>query len=294
MKTIDLSGTGVALVTPFLANGELDIEAIGRLVRHVTEGGVEFLVVLGTTGESVTLSQEERQAVVREVVRTNVSNVPVVLGIGGNNTREVVRSLENADLDGISAILSVSPYYNKPQQEGIFQHFKTVATASPLPVIIYNVPSRTGSNISAQTTLRLAREVPNIIAVKEASGNLEQCMEIIYNRPDNFLVLSGDDLLTLPLIALGADGVISVVANPYPGLFSEMVRLGRKGRMEEARTIHYRLMEFIGLLFADGNPSGAKAALEILGICQNHLRLPLVPVNDGIHQRMHLCMKDLV
>ncbi|HRY98090.1 MAG TPA: 4-hydroxy-tetrahydrodipicolinate synthase [Bacteroidales bacterium] len=290
---IQLSGTGVALVTPFYPDGRIDYDSLTRLVQHVTEGGVEFLVVLGTTGESVTLSPEERREVTEHVLGVNASRLPVVLGVGGNNTSEVVRTLNAMDPKGISAVLSVSPYYNKPQQEGIFQHFKAVAEASPLPVIIYNVPSRTSSNISASTTLRLAREVPGIIGVKEASGNMVQCMEILRDRPQGFLVLSGDDVLTMPLVALGADGVISVVANPYPRQFSEMVRLERQGKTPDARAIHYRLLEFIELLFADGNPSGAKAALEVLGICGNHLRLPLVQVTHGVYQQLVRCMAQL-
>ncbi|MBA3901146.1 MAG: 4-hydroxy-tetrahydrodipicolinate synthase, partial [Bacteroidetes bacterium] len=223
-----LTGTGVAIVTPFHKDGSVDFNALGKLVEHLITGGVEYLVVLGTTGESVTLNKNEKVAVVNHVVETADKRVPIVMGLGGSNTQEILHSMADFDFDGIEAILSVSPYYSKPIQEGIFQHYKMIAGASPVPVILYNVPGRTGSNVTAETTLRLA-EVPNIIGIKEASGNLEQMMHIIKNRPKGFLVISGDDSLTMPLIASGGDGVISVVANAYPKLYSDMVRSSLKG-----------------------------------------------------------------
>lgn len=280
------TGTGVALVTPFHKHGTIDFNALKSLLDHVTKGKVDFLVVMGTTGESVTLSKDEKRALVDFVIEENENRLPLMLGVGGNNTQEIENVLRSFDLNGISGILSVSPYYNKPQQKGIYQHFKTIATASPLPIMLYNVPGRTNSNMSAATTLQLANDFRNIIGIKEASGNLVQVMEILRDRPKNFLVISGDDVLTLPMIAMGADGVISVVANSHPAAFSKMVKLGREGKMEEAKKIHYRLMEYIDLLFQDGSPSGIKAALEIMGICENNLRLPLVKVNKALNNQL--------
>lgn len=290
MANLDLTGTGVAIVTPFKKNGTIDFSALKKLVNHLINGKVEYLVVLGTTGESVTLSKQEKQEVIDCVVKETKSRVPLVLGIGGNNTAEVVEQIKKADAKSFSAILSVSPYYNKPSQEGIYQHYKAIAKASKLPIILYNVPGRTSSNITAETTVRLAKDFKNIIAVKEASGNLAQCMQIINNRPKNFLVISGDDNLTLPIIACGGDGVISVVANAYPKDFSDMVRSAMHDDLDTARTLHYKLMDFTDMLFADGNPGGIKYALSILKITDPYLRLPLVEPNEKVKQKL----KDLI
>lgn len=272
-------GTGVAIVTPFNDSGNIDFSSFERLIHHVITNGVNYIVALGTTGESATLSKDEKVAVVDFATEIVDKRVPLVIGIGGNNTQEVINTIKSTSFDSIDAILSVSPYYNKPQQRGIYNHYKAISAASPVPVIIYNVPGRTSSNISAETTLKLAHDLKNIIGIKEASGNLIQCMEIIHKKPHHFLVISGDDILTLPLLSLGADGVISVVANAFPSQFSEMVNLGLKGKMAKAKTIHFGLLEIINTLFMDGNPSGIKAALEIMSICKGNVRLPLVKVN---------------
>ena len=244
-----LKGTGVALVTPFRKDGNVDFKSLEKLLNHVINGKVEYLVVLGTTGESVTLSINEKSAIIDFVKEINAGRLPIVLGLGGNNTQEILNQIADFDFDGIDAILSVSPYYNKPSQKGIYQHFKMIANQSPVPVILYNVPARTGSNITAETTLALANEVENIIGIKEASGSIEQCMRIIKDKPKGLLVISGDDVITLPLIACGADGVISVIANAYPKNFSEMVRQTLSGNYDEARSLHYSFMEIIPLLF---------------------------------------------
>jgi 4-hydroxy-tetrahydrodipicolinate synthase len=283
MPLSKFKGTGVAIVTPFHKYGTVDFTSFGKIIEHVIEGGVDYIVVLGTTGESATLTKDEKLAVVDFLLEQVNGRVPVVLGIGGNNTQEIVDTVKSTNFDGIDAILSVSPYYNKPQQKGILYHYKTIANASPVGVIMYNVPSRTGSNILPETVLTLAEEDENIIGIKEASGNLEQCMEIIRNKPKDFLVISGDDLLTLPFLSLGGDGVISVVANGYPAKFSEMVRLGLKGKYKKSLEIHYSLMEIIQTLFVDGNPSGIKAVLDIMGLCKNNVRLPVVKVNKGVY-----------
>lgn len=286
MKTFNTTGTGVAIVTPFDSKGNIDFPALTKLVKHLVDGKVEYVVALGTTGESVTLSAEEKKEVVKAVVAASNGAIPVVLGLGGNNTSEVLKGFEKFDLNGISAILSVSPYYNKPSQEGIYRHYKEIANTSPLPIILYNVPGRTGSNVLPETTLRLANEFKNIVAVKEASGNIEQCMRIIMRKPAHFSVISGDDNLTLPMICAGATGVISVVANAYPLIFSNMVRAALKNDLDEARKLHYSLFEITEQLFADGNPGGIKAALEMLGICKNEVRLPLAPVNDNVYRKL--------
>jgi 4-hydroxy-tetrahydrodipicolinate synthase len=281
-----LKGTGVAIVTPFTKTGAVDFARLSKLINHLIAGKVEYLVVLGTTGEAATLSKEEKQQVVNHVIKENKKRVPLVLGIGGNNTQEVVDSIKYADLSAFTAILSVSPYYNKPSQQGIYQHYKAIAQSTTKPIILYNVPGRTASNITADTTLKLAHDFKNIVAIKEASGNLEQCMGIINNKPKNFLVISGDDNLTLPLLACGADGVISVLANVYPKDFSEMVRCGLKGDFVTARKLHYKTFEITNQLFADGNPGGAKIALELLKICGADVRLPLVKPNEGVQQKL--------
>jgi 4-hydroxy-tetrahydrodipicolinate synthase len=286
MANFNFKGTGVALITPFHKDGSLDLKSLGKLVQHLIKNKVDYLVVLGTTGESVTLSKEEKSAVVSYVIEVAENRVPVVLGLGGNNTQDIVSCLKTYDLEGISAILSVSPYYNKPSQEGIYQHYKRVAENSPLPVILYNVPGRTGSNILPSTTLKLASDIKNIVGIKEASGNMEQIMKIIKHRPDGFLVISGDDTLTLPILASGGDGVISVVANAFPKDFSEMVRQSLAGNFKEARRLHYKLTDITEQLFADGNPAGVKSALETLKICSSHVRLPLVKINKKVQGKL--------
>jgi 4-hydroxy-tetrahydrodipicolinate synthase len=279
-------GTGVAIVTPFNAKGLVDFKSIPVLVDHIIKGKVDYLVALGTTGESATLSEEEKVEVLNCIVGAVKKRVPVVLGQGGNNTLEVVRGFANYDFSNIAAVLSVSPYYNKPSQQGIFEHYQVVAKESPRPVILYNVPGRTSSNISAETTLRIANEVENVIGMKEASGNIEQCMRIIQRKPKKFLLISGDDALTLPLIASGADGVISVVANAYPLGFSEMVRQALAGNLKKAQVLHYKHLAIIEQMFADGNPAGVKEFLALLKICENHVRLPLVRVNKQVQDKI--------
>ena len=284
----NFTGTGVAVVTPFHAYGTIDFSALENVLNHVITGGVDFVLALGTTSEAVTLSKDEKNAVLNFFVETVDKRVPIMLGVGGNNTQEVVNCIKSLSFEGIDSVLSVAPYYNKPQQKGLYYHFKTIAGACPLPIFLYNVPSRTSGNISAETTLRLAEEANNIVGIKEASGNFEQIMEIIKNKPDDFKVLSGDDMLTLPLLSIGAEGVISVVANAFPKEFSSMVKMGMNGQFAKARDIHFRLTEIIKALFADGNPSGIKAALDILGICNNNLRLPLVKVNKSVFNQLKL------
>ncbi len=286
-------GTGVAIVTPFNKDFSIDFKSLNKLVNHIIKGGVEYIVVLGTTGESVALSKDEKKLIVNQVIKSVNKRVPLVLGLGGNNTEEVINSLKiKSDFNGIDAILSVSPYYNKPNQRGIYEHYKAIAEASPVPVILYNVPGRTGSNIAADTTIKLAKDFKNIIAIKEASGNLEQCMKIIKHKPNDFLVISGDDMLTLPLIACGAEGVISVVANAFPKDFSEMTRQIIAGNVKEAQKLHYKLTDIIEQLFADGNPAGVKAVLEILGICKSNMRLPLVKINKLTQQTLEELVKS--
>lgn len=281
-KNSKFKGTGVAIVTPFNKDNNPDMKALGKLVDFIIKGGVEYVVALGTTGEASTLTSEEKRAVVDTVIESVDKRVPIVLGLGGNNTQEILNSLQkSSEFNHIDAILSVSPYYNKPNQRGIYQHYKAIAEASPVPVILYNVPGRTSSNITAETSIKLAEDFKNIIGVKEASGNIEQSMKIIKNKPKDFLVISGDDLLTLPLIASGADGVISVVANAFPADFSEMTRQILKGNVSEAQRLHYKLTDIIEQLFADGNPAGVKAVLEMLNICGANVRLPLVKVNKA-------------
>jgi 4-hydroxy-tetrahydrodipicolinate synthase len=282
-NTRRLKGTGVAMVTPFHKDGSINFKGFKKLIEHLIAGKAEYLVPLGTTGESVTLSHDEKIAILDFVVEEVDKRVPVVAGVGGNNTRDVMKCLSEYDYSGIEAVLSVTPYYNKPSQKGLYQHYRMIANESPVPLILYNVPGRTGCNMLAETTLNLAEDFENIIGVKEASGNPEQIMAIIKAKPDGFLVISGDDLITLPLIAAGADGVISVVANAFPREFSEMVRLCLKDNFEKARELHYLLSDVTPLLFSEGSPSGIKAALNFLGICEDHLRLPLVNISKS-HQ----------
>lgn len=291
-KANQFKGTGVAIVTPFNKDNSVDYKSLTKLVNHIIKGGVEYVVVLGTTGESVNLTKEEKKQIVKHVVDTVNKRVPVVLGLGGNNTQELVNALKiTSDFAGIDALLSVSPYYNKPNQRGIYEHYKAIATVSPLPIILYNVPGRTSSNMSAETTIKLANDFKNIIGIKEASGSVEQCMRIIKNRPNGFLVISGDDMLTLPIIASGGDGVISVVANAYPKDFSEMTRQILAGNVKNAQKLHYKFIEIIDQLFADGNPGGIKAVLELMGICRASLRLPLVPVNKDTQKTIEKLVK---
>lgn len=279
-------GTGVALVTPFLKNGQVDFAGLKQVINHVIKGKIEYVVSLGTTGETPVLTKQEKEEIVRFTVETVNKRVPVVVGIGGNSTQEVISTLESFDLRGVDAVLSVSPYYNKPNQRGLVQHYKAIANACALPMILYNVPGRTSSNISAETTLQLAEEVKNIIAVKEASGNLDQVMKIIKYKPKDFLVISGDDLITLPIIASGGNGVISVIANAFPKEFSEMTRQALAGNYAKAQSLHYRLDEFTRLIFADGNPAGVKCVLEMMKICSSYVRLPLVKVNSQVEKSL--------
>lgn len=279
-----LRGTGVAIVTPFTKSNAIDFLAFEKILNHTISNGVGYIVLLGTTGESVTLSKVEKKTLIEFAVERIDRRVPLVLGMGGNNTSELVLSIHGTPFKDVDAILSVCPYYNKPTQEGIYQHFKIVAEASPVPVILYTVPGRTGSNIAAPTTLRLARDFSNIIGIKEASGNFDQVYQLLKNRPEGFLVISGDDGITLPLLAAGADGVISVVANAYPKKFSEMVRLGLTGDFTAARKIHFELTDLINALFADGSPGGIKAALNLMDLCEEVVRLPLVPVSKDVHK----------
>ena len=285
-------GTGVALVTPFKSDKSVDFDALRKLVRLQLTGGTDFLVVMGTTAESPTLSYEEKAAILETVLDENAGQLPIVFGVGGNNTTELVAKLKNLP-KGVDGILSVSPYYNKPTQEGIFQHFKAISEASPVPVILYNVPGRTGSNMLAQTTLNLA-QLPNIVAVKEASGNMDQIMEIISQAPRDFMVLSGDDNLTLPIIAAGGHGVISVVANALPEKFTSMVKVALQGDFSSAKKIHNELLPITKMFFEEGNPGGVKVALENRGIMSQDLRLPLVPVSTNLANRINNEMKSLL
>ena len=284
-------GLGIALVTPFTQEGEVDYTALSRLVDYQLANGADFLCILATTGETPTLKAEEKAKIKQMVIEKAGDKVPVLMGCGGNNTAEVVRELKEADFAGIDGILSVCPYYNKPSQEGLYQHFKAIAAASPLPVVLYNVPGRTGVNLKAETTVRLAKDCPNIVAIKEASGSLEQVDEIIKNKPDSFDVISGDDALTFPMIACGAAGVISVIGNALPKEFSRMIRLEMKGEIDAARKIHHRFTDLFNLLFVDGNPAGVKAMLHEMGMIENVLRLPLVPTRLTTMQRISDCLK---
>jgi len=286
-------GTGVAIVTPFKNDSSIDFAALGRVVNHVINGGVNYIVVLGTTGESVTLTKDEKKAVISYVVEVTAERVPLVAGIGGNSTQEVINCIRHSNLCGIDGILSVAPYYNKPNQRGLIQHFKAIATCSPIPVIMYNVPGRTCSNISSETCLELANECENIVGVKEASGDMAQIMKIIKDKPDNFSVISGDDMMTLPIIAAGGAGTISVLANAFPSATSELVNHALKSNYKSAREIQFRYLEMIELLFIDGNPSGVKAMLNIMDLCLNILRLPLVPINRANYSRIQKAIEEV-
>ena len=275
-------GTGVAVVTPFLNDGSIDFPALENILENLIGNGIDYLVSLGTTGESAALSSLEKKEIWAFTAKIVAGRVPLVAGIGGNYTRAVIENIKNFDKQGYDAILSVSPYYNKPTQEGIYQHYKAIAEASDLPVILYNVPGRTGSNISAETTIRLANDFEKIIAIKEASGNFDQFNQIMRDKPDGFMLISGDDPVTLPMIALGAVGVISVIGNAVPKVFSDMVRLCLDEKWEAARLLHYQLIEFTRLMFAEGNPGGIKEAMKINSLCGNTMRLPLVNVSEKL------------
>jgi 4-hydroxy-tetrahydrodipicolinate synthase len=286
------TGTGIAIVTPFHPDGKIDWESFGKLIEFWIKGKVEYLVVLGTTGESATIHGDEKQQVFTFVHNKVGGRKPIVAGIGGNDTNEVVTALKKFNLKGYDAILSVSPYYNKPNQDGIFQHYAEIDKATPLPVIMYNVPGRTGQSVTADTQLRIAYECKNIFATKEASGNFDLINQIIKYKPADFMVISGDDPITLPMIAMGAEGVISVVANAYPAEFSRMVRLCLQGKYEQARPIHYKYTNLIASMFAEGSPSGVKAYLSEMGLCQNTFRLPVYPVSEKLAEKIRQLMKE--
>ena len=290
---MDLRGMGVALITPFNADKSIDFPALAKLLEYIIQNKADYIVVLGTTAETATLTEDEREQVRAFVVERVNSRVPLVLGVGGNNTTAVTDYLRQNDLSAFSAILSVVPYYNKPSQEGIYQHYKAIAEASPLPVILYNVPGRTGVNMTAETTLRLAKNFTNIIGVKEASGNITQMDDIIKNKPADFMVISGDDGITFPLITLGAVGVISVIGNAFPREFSRMVRLALEGDFANALLIHHRFTELFSLLFVDGNPAGVKCLLNAKGMIQNELRLPLVPTKITTYEKIRQVLNKL-
>ena len=293
MADINLRGMGVALITPFKEDESVDYDALSRLVDYQLKNGTDYLVVLGTTAETPTLTEEEKKEIINLIVTKVNGRIPIVLGLGGNCTRNIVEKLKRDNFDGIDAILSVVPYYNKPSQEGIYQHYKAIAEATKLPIILYNVPGRTGVNMSAATTLRIAREFKNVVAVKEASGNITQMDDIIKNKPKNFNVISGDDGITFPLITLGAIGVISVIGNAFPREFSRMVRLALAGDYDNARTIHHGFTELLELLFVDGNPAGAKSMLNAMGFIENKLRLPLVSTRITTFEKIREVLRQL-
>ncbi len=286
-------GLGIALITPFTSEGDVDYKALARLVEYQIQNGADFLCILATTGETPCLTKEEKLEIKNLVVSVNHGRVPILMGCGGNNTRAVIEEIRDTDWNGISGILSVCPYYNKPSQEGLYQHFKAIAESSPLPIVLYNVPGRTGVNLKPETTVRLAADCENIIAIKEASGSLEQVDEIIKNKPSRFDVISGDDALTFSMVASGAAGVISVIGNALPKEFSRMIRLEFNGEYEAARKIHHRFTELYTLLFVDGNPAGVKALLHEMGFIENVLRLPLVPTRITTLQKMSDILKTL-
>jgi dihydrodipicolinate synthase len=282
-----LQGTGVALVTPFKADGEVDVAALERLVHFQVENGTDYLVVLGTTAETPTLSTEEKELVKETVKRANGGRLPMVLGVGGNHTQAIVEQVRGVSAQDYAAILSVTPYYNKPSQEGLYQHYKAVAAATELPILLYNVPSRTGVNMDYRTTLRLAQEVPNIIGVKEASGNIVQIMHLLQGRPEGFLVISGDDATALPTVLLGGDGTISVLGQAFPKRYSQMIRQGLEGKNQEANAIQYQLLEAMELIFKEGNPVGIKALLSLLELLDTpQVRLPLVSATEGLQREL--------
>lgn len=282
-----LIGTGVALVTPFKKDLSVDVDALKRIVNFQIDNGIDYLVVLGTTAETATLSKQEKELVIQTIVDANNGRLPLVLGVGSNNTQDVIDELKIRNLSDFTAILSVSPYYNKPTQEGIYQHFKAIAEVSPLPIILYNVPGRTASNMLPSTVLRLANEFKNVVAIKEAAGDIVQAMTLIKNKPKDFLVISGDDMITLPMVLAGGAGVISVIGEGFPKEFSEMVRLGLNKRVDEAYKIHYLLADSIDMIFEQGNPAGIKEIFKSLGLSENTVRLPLVNVNEDLANRLN-------
>lgn len=281
-----LAGTGVALITPFKKDFTVDVDALKNIVNYQIDNGINYLVVLGTTAESATLSKEEKELVIDTVINANKKRLPLVLGVGGNNTHEITEELKSRDFSPFTAILSVSPYYNKPTQEGIYQHFKAIAEVSPVPVILYNVPGRTSSNMLPATVLRLANDFKNIVGIKEASGDIVQAMKIIQHKPEDFLVISGDDMITLPMVLAGGAGVISVIGEGFPKQFSQMVKLGLEKKADEAYKLHYLLADAIDMIFEQGNPAGIKSVFKSLGLCDDVLRLPLVSVNEDLAQRI--------
>ena len=288
-----LIGTGVALVTPFKKDMSVDVEALKRIVNYQIEGGIDYLVVLGTTAEAATLNKEEKELVIKTVIEANAGKLPLVLGVGSNNTHEVVEELKSRDFSAFTAILSVSPYYNKPTQEGIYQHFKAVAEASPIPVIVYNVPGRTASNMLPATVIRLANDFKNIVAIKEAAGDIVQAMKLIEGAPKGFLVISGDDMITLPMVLAGGAGVISVIGEGFPKEFSQMVRLGLERKVDEAYKLHYLLADSIDMIFEQGNPAGIKTVFKALGLSEDTVRLPLVNVNEDLAGRLTNFVKKI-
>ncbi|WP_035644958.1 4-hydroxy-tetrahydrodipicolinate synthase [Flavobacterium sp. ASV13] len=289
-----LIGTGVALVTPFKKDFSVDIEALQRIVNFSIDGGVEYLVVMGTTAENATLTQAEKELVINTVIDVNKGRLPLVLGVGGNNTMQIVEELKTGDFSAFEAILSVSPYYNKPTQEGIYQHFKAIAEASPIPVILYNVPGRTSSNMLPSTVIRLANDFSNVVAIKEAAGDMAQALQLIKNAPKDFLVISGDDMIALPIVLAGGAGVISVIGQGYPKEFSEMIRLGLNRKVNEAFKTQYFLSDCIDMIFEQGNPAGIKQVFQALGIADNTVRLPLVSVDDSLAARLNDFVKNSI
>ena len=289
-----LIGTGVALVTPFKKDFSVDIEALQRIVNFSIDGGVEYLVVMGTTAENATLTQAEKELVVKTVIDTNKGRLPLVLGVGGNNTMQIVEELKTGDFSAFEAILSVSPYYNKPTQEGIYQHFKAIAEASPIPVILYNVPGRTSSNMLPATVVRLANDFSNVVAIKEAAGDMAQALQLIKNAPKDFLVISGDDMIALPIVLAGGAGVISVIGQGFRKEFSEMIRLGLNKKVNEAFKTQYFLSDCIDMIFEQGNPAGIKQVFQALGIADNTVRLPLVAVDDSLAERLNKFVKSSI
>lgn len=294
MDSFSIRGLGVALITPFKSDKSVDFDALANLLEYLIRSKVDYIVVLGTTGETPALFPDEKKAIREFIIEKTAGRIPLVLGIGGNNTMMVIDEIRKTDLAGFEAILSVVPYYNKPSQEGIYQHYRAISQASPLPIILYNVPGRTGVNMTAETTLRIARDCDNVIGIKEASGNFAQIEDIIKYKSPGFTVISGDDAITYPLITLGAEGVISVIGNAFPAEFGEMVRMCLKGKFIDALSIHFKFQELFKLLFLDGNPAGVKCALNALGFIENELRLPLVPTRIQTNEEIHRIIKQIV
>lgn len=293
MNKNDFKGTGVALVTPYRKDGSIDFKSLSNLVEHVIAGGVNYLVVNGTTGESVTTNKDEKNAIISCVVEANAGRLPIMVGFGGNNTLEVVSAIKAFDFEGVDAVLSVCPYYNKPTQKGIYQHYKHISEASPVPVIIYNVPGRTVVNIEPETTLLLAKDFKNIIGIKEATDNMDQVMKLVQGRSKDFLIVGGDDALGLPQLACGVDGVISVISNAFPFEYSSMINYAQKNDFAKARSVHYKLLSVMQLLLTMNNPAGIKAVLSLLGLIDNNLRLPLVPISKSDYSKLHELVKDI-